>query len=51
MKKYRRLTAEDRCQIYALNKQGHAQQEIADHLGVSQSAISRELNRNCGARG
>jgi len=51
MAKYRRLRPEDRCQIYALNKQGSSQQAIADHLGVSQSAISRELRRNRGARG
>lgn len=48
---YRRLTAEDRCQIYALNKQGGTQQQIAEHLGVSQSAVSRELRRNSGSRG
>ena len=48
---YRRLTAEDRCQIYALNKQGGTQQQIAEHLGVSQSAVSRELRRNSGGRG
>ncbi|QQR68206.1 MAG: IS30 family transposase [Alphaproteobacteria bacterium] len=51
MANYRRLTAEDRCQIYALNKQGSTQQQIADHLGVSQSAVSRELERNSGGRG
>jgi IS30 family transposase len=48
---YRRLGQEDRCQIYALHKQGSSQQAIANHLGVSQSAISRELRRNRGARG
>jgi IS30 family transposase len=51
MASYRRLRQEDRCQIYALSKQGSNQQAIADHLGVSQSAISRELSRNRGARG
>jgi IS30 family transposase len=51
MVSYRRLRQEDRCQIYALSKQGSNQQAIADHLGVSQSAISRELSRNRGARG
>lgn len=51
MKKSRRMTEEDRCQIYALNKKGIGQQEIADHLGFSQSAISRELSRNRGKRG
>jgi transposase, IS30 family len=51
MENYRRLTAEDRCQIYALHKQGSPQQQIADHLGVSQSTVSRELRRNSGGRG
>lgn len=51
MGQYRRLTAEDRCQIYALNKQGCGQEQIAVHLGFSQSSISRELSRNRGRRG
>jgi transposase, IS30 family len=51
MKKFRRINNEDRCQIYALNKQGSSQQSIADMLGVSQSAVSRELARNRGKRG
>jgi IS30 family transposase len=51
MKKYRRINNEDRCQIYALNKQGSGQQSIAELLGISQSAVSRELSRNRGKRG
>ena len=51
MKKYRRINNEDRCQIYALNKQGSSQQNIAEILGISQSAVSRELRRNRGKRG
>jgi transposase, IS30 family len=51
MRKYRRITAEDRCQIYALNKRGSSQQVIAELLGISQSAVSRELRRNRGKRG
>lgn len=51
MTAYRRLRYEDRCQIYALNKQGVTQSVIASMLCVSQSAISRELQRNRGARG
>ncbi len=51
MPQYRRITQDDRCQIYALHKQGCCQQQIADHLGVSQSAVSRELSRNRGQRG
>ena len=50
MRKYRRITAEDRCQIYALNKRGSSQQGIAELLGLSQSAVSRELRRNRGKR-
>ncbi len=51
MRKYRRITPEDRCQIYALTRQGSGQQKIAGILGVSQSAVSRELSRNRGQRG
>jgi transposase, IS30 family len=51
MRQYRRITHEDRCQIYALNKQGSSQQKIAEHLGISQGAVSRELRRNRGKRG
>ena len=51
MRKYRRITHEDRCQIYALNKRGSSQQGIAELLGISQSAVSRELRRNRGKRG
>lgn len=51
MSAYRRLTYEDRCQIYALNKQGITQSVIASMLCVNQSAISRELQRNRGERG
>jgi transposase, IS30 family len=51
MRKYRRITYEDRCQIYALNKRGSSQQGIAELLGLSQSAVSRELRRNRGKRG
>jgi len=46
MARYRRLTHADRCQIYALLKQGSTQQQIARHLGVSQGSVSRELARN-----
>ena len=51
MKKFRRINNEDRCQIYALNKQGSSQQSIAEILGISQSGVSRELDRNRGKRG
>lgn len=51
MRKYRRITYEDRCQIYALNTRGASQESIAEVLGVSQSAVSREICRNGGQRG
>ena len=51
MRKYRRITYEDRCQIYALSKRGASQEDIAGILGVSQSTVSRELCRNRGQRG
>jgi transposase, IS30 family len=51
MKKFRRINNEDRCQIYALNKQGSSQQSIAEMLGISQSAVSREMSCNRGRRG
>ena len=51
MSKYRRIRYEDRCQIYALGKRGASQESIASVLGVSQSAVSREMRRNRGQRG
>ncbi len=51
MNKYRRIKYEDRCQIYALSKRGSSQESIAEVLGVSQSAVSREMQRNRGQRG
>ena len=51
MSKYRRIKYEDRCQIYALSKRGSSQESIAEVLGVSQSAVSREIYRNRGERG
>ena len=45
MSKYRRIKYEDRCQIYALSKRGSSQESIAEVLGVSQSAVSREIHR------
>ena len=51
MSNYRRIKYEDRCQIYALSKRGASQESIAEVLGVSQSAVSREMCRNRGQRG
>lgn len=48
---YHQLTENERYQIYALNKAGLNQKEIADTLGRSPSTISRELQRNRGLRG
>jgi IS30 family transposase len=50
MKKYKQLTYEQRCQIYALKKTKISQQEVADSLGVHPSIISREFNRNIDAK-
>lgn len=50
-KPYHHLTRDQRCQIYALKRRDFSQGEIAGDLGVSQSAISRELARNKGLRG
>ena len=51
MSKYRRIKYEYGCQIYALSKRGSSQESIAEVLGVSQSAVSREIDRNRGERG
>jgi IS30 family transposase len=48
---YHQLTQEQRYQIYALKKTGHANTEIADVIGVHKSTVSRELQRNRGGRG
>lgn len=51
MKSYKQLTYAQRCQIYALKKTHCSQQVIANVIGTSQSAVSRELKRNTGNRG
>src|ERR1017187_1812376 len=51
MSQYRRIRYEDRCQIYALSKREASQESIAGILGVSQSAVSREMRSNRGQRG
>lgn len=48
---YHQLTQEQRYQIYALKKTGHARTEIAGIIGVHKSTVSRELRRNRGGRG
>ena len=45
------LTYEQRCQLYALHKQGLTQEAIGKEIGCGQSVVSRELKRNSGLRG
>ena len=51
MMNYTQLTREQRYQIYALQKAGHNQTEMASIIGVHKSTVSRELSRNRGQRG
>jgi IS30 family transposase len=51
MRTYHQLTQAQRYQIYALNRTGHSQTEIAEVVGVHKATISRELKRNAGQRG
>ena len=48
---YRRLREEDRHIVYRMRKAENGQIQIAHALGFTQSAISKELSRNCGKRG
>ena len=48
---YSQLTRERRYQIYALKKAGQNQTQMALVIGCHKSTISRELRRNCGAKG
>jgi IS30 family transposase len=45
-KNYTQLSFEQRYQIEALLQTGRSQKEIAQHIGVHQSTICRELRRN-----
>lgn len=51
MKDYCQLTLEERCEIFALRKQGFSMSEIARRLHRSKSTISRELKRNTSKSG
>ena len=51
MQKYDQLTQDKRYHMAALKKTGASQSSIADEIGVNKSTVSRELRRNCGARG
>ena len=46
MKKYKRVSYGDRCQIYAMLKRDFSLSEIAVSLGFHKSTISREISRN-----
>lgn len=48
---YKHLTLEGRSQIYALLSTGFMQSEIASHLNVSRSTISKEIKRNKSGNG
>lgn len=48
---YTQLTQEQRYQIYALNKAGFNQTQIASEIGVHKATVSRERQRNRGERG
>ena len=47
-RQYKQLTPGQRYQIQALRGKGHMQKEIAEAVGISASALSRELSRNSG---
>ena len=51
MTSYTQLTYEQRCHIQVLNKTGLSQAAMANAVGVDQSTISREIQRNTGERG
>ena len=48
---YKQLTYEQSCKIYALKNIGQSQPVIAQEIGINQSSVSRELQRNTGQRG
>ncbi len=51
MKKYQHLTQEQRYEIYYKRKNGDSLRSIGASIGVSATAVSRELQRNTGKRG
>ena len=51
MSHYTQLTQDQRYQIYAMERAGFLQVEIAEEVGVHKSTVSRELRRNRGLRG
>jgi IS30 family transposase len=48
---YKQLTQDQRYQIYAMNKTGVLQKDIAAAINISPSALCRELKRNVGKYG
>ena len=50
-RQYKQLTQGQRYQIEVLLGKGHSQKEIAEAVGISESALSRELHRNTSANG
>ena len=44
------ITDEQRCIIQRMKKAGHLQKLIAEAIGKSESAVSREIRRNCDQR-
>jgi IS30 family transposase len=44
------ITDEQRCIIQRMKKAGRQQKQIAEAIGKSASAVSRELRRNCDGR-
>ena len=51
MNQYKQLSYEQRCHIYILKRSQLSQRKIAELIGVNQSTISREVNRNSGGVG
>ena len=51
MQTYKQLSYKQPCQIYALKDISQSQQVIAQEIGINQSSVSRELQRNTGQRG
>lgn len=51
MKKYNRITQENRYEIYELIKSGLSIRKISKIIGKNHSTVSRELKRNSGKRG
>ncbi|MCL6272358.1 helix-turn-helix domain-containing protein, partial [Sansalvadorimonas sp. 2012CJ34-2] len=50
-RQYKQLTQGQRYQIEALLGKGHTQKEVALSIGISEGALSREIQRNSGESG